>query len=151
MVSYGIISQEATSGGLVFSCFQGLKRCMNYNETQSLTVETYPPHPNGPIDMFHIWKRVGNFGNDLRAARVKASLSIHLMGDEIAAWSTKVKPHETMRLMLWDEQSTNCDVGYGLDAFARLVNVTRSTIHPPIAATLFFLPASTCTTSWTPK
>lgn len=40
-----------------------------------------------------------------------------------------------MGVMLWDKQSTNWDVGFILDLFARLTNVTKATICLPISLT----------------
>lgn len=82
---YRISSQEANFDGLALACFRILKRHRSFDEIQDLTVEIYPPHPDRPIDMLHIWKRVKKFYDDLRAASVIPRLSLHFIEDEIAA------------------------------------------------------------------
>lgn len=132
---YRVSSQEATFDGVALSCFRVLKHRRSYNEMKDLTIEIYPPHPDRPIDMVFIWNRVQSFCEDLRTASIIPSLSIHFMEDEIAAWSTKNKPNNTMHVMLLDEQTTSCDVGFILDVFARLTDVRKSTILLPPSLT----------------
>lgn len=131
---YRISSQEATFDGLALLCFRILDKTFRYEEIQHLTVEIYPPHPDRPIDMVHIWRRVQKFYEELRAAHVIPHLSISFMEDKIAKWSTNAQPHNTMETMQYTtrpKQSTNCDIGFILDAFARLTNVKEAAIHLP--------------------
>ena len=97
----------------------------------NLTVEIYPPHPDCPIDMVHIWRRVQSFCDDLRSAPVIPGLSIYFKEDEIATWSSNGEANDTLKAMQWTKQPTNSDVTFILDLFARLTNVTKCTTQVP--------------------
>ena len=130
---YRITSQEASFDKLAISCSRLFDRTLSYSAIPHLTVNIYPPHPDRPIDMSHIWKRVQRFCNDFGAAPIKRALSIHFMEDEIARWSTDGEPHDTLKLTLLDRvnDTIQCDVTYILDLFACLIDVQISIHLPP--------------------
>ena len=126
---YRVSSQESDFDGLARLYSRFFYRKLSFAEIPHLTIEIYPPHPDRPIDLEYIWKRVAGLCLELHAAPHLGDLTVCFMEDEIAKWSIGGVPNITMAVSPGDYASV--DVDLILEALALITNVPRCTIHIP--------------------
>ena len=76
---YRISPKEATFDRLTLAHCRVLGKELPYTGNPHLKIEIYPPHPDRPIDIVHIWRRVHTLCNRISTTLVIENLSIHFM------------------------------------------------------------------------
>ena len=131
---YQINSQYAGLCSLAVLTYKGDRYSPDFSQMKDLVIEILPPHPDRPIDIVHIWRRVQKLCNELHAMQQVHDLSVHFKEDSIATWSINSIPHQTAGICInpkKPEEAIDCDVGQMLMLFARLTNVTKARIILP--------------------
>ena len=91
-----VCCQDATFDGLVRSCFQTKGLSLEYENIAHLRIEVYPPHQDRPDDVKYIWSHFIRLCCNLRKATYVQHLSVHLLENEYAAWSSDGRPSDTI-------------------------------------------------------
>ena len=78
---------------LGLSCFIAQQRPKSYGGLPKLWIEIWPPHPDRPIDMYHIHRHLRDLREELRAVAVGIpELIIEFKESEIAKWTHDGEP-----------------------------------------------------------
>ena len=128
---YQITCWDAHFDQLADWSFRARQQHPTFDGIQHLVVEIHPPHQDRLIDMLYIWRRAQKLCDDLRAIKQVPQLSVHFEEDDIAAWSTKGIPHQSMGIVPWWKHPKNNDIGQLIHLFAHLTNVTKARISLP--------------------
>ena len=125
-----VTAQDIEFDSFALSCFIAQQRCKELNGERRLIVEIWPPHPERPVDIYHIWKNVQKLRNNLRAIPHIKELHIIFLENDIATWS-----HGSKALQLLDSMKQPdlrfSDVDSILDLLIRLTNVKKAVIKLP--------------------
>ena len=103
-------------------CFRIKRHVPNLGRMRHLVLNIYPPDPDKPIEMWHIWKHVQSFCEDLAAQRRISQLTIKFIESDRARWATNGVAHTTMDLPYDDDDFCGDDVGQILQTLARFVD-----------------------------
>ena len=100
-----------------------------------VVLDIYPPHPDRLVDMAHIWRRVKEECDRLRALGRVSALTVRFVEDDIATWSPNRAEMWRKLVCRWDEDPSNCYVRNVLAVSQRLDNISKArVILPPSLA-----------------
>ena len=124
--TYRISWRESTFDGLARSCFRARKAKPGYCSMSHLRIEFYPPHPDRPTNMVHIFQRAERLCYKLRVLPSLQHLTIEFLENSFARWSVNGKPRDSMGV------NPDCsDVEHILALYYTVCNVTKVNIHLP--------------------
>ena len=116
---------------LAETCFIAQRRSRDYDTISHLIIEIWPPHPNRPVDMIHIWRHLRQLRTTLRHMPLLKQVSFFFKDNEISTWTLDGKPLNVLKT------KSNVFLGMGvddittiMDLFAR-VRVAEATFHMP--------------------
>lgn len=118
----------ATFDMLGLSCFIAQERPKNYDGLPGLRIEIWPPHPDRPVEMFHIYEHIRKLRDKLRAAPQIPKLLIWFKEDKLVKWSEDGKPRRTLQEL---DEYVRDDMEIVLDLFARITNVKKANVRLP--------------------
>ena len=130
-ITLRITHQGPHFDGLAETCFIAQRRSRDYSTISHLVIEIWPPHPDRPVDMFHIWRHLRQLRTELRDMPLLKEVSFFFRDNEMSTWTLDGKPLDVLRA------ESNCFLGMGvddvttiMDLFAR-VRVAKATFHMP--------------------
>lgn len=119
--------QDKNFDCLALSSFIAQQCRKSFDDIPHLVVEIWPPHPDRPGDLIHIYSHLRRLRDDIRDARLP-KLDLIFLENSIATWSDCGKPSK------WLEQEfpeswilLDNDINYIIDLFTRIRNV--GTVH----------------------
>ena len=113
---------------LGLSCFIAQERSKGYDDLPGLRIEIWPPHPDRPVDMFHIYEHIRKLRDKLRAAPQIPKLLIWFKENKLVKWSEDGKPRRTLEEL---DEYVRDDMEIVLDHFARITNVKKANVRLP--------------------
>lgn len=121
-----VTAQDIEFDSFALSCFIAQQRRKDLNGERRLIVEIWPPHPERPVDVYHIWKNVQKLRNNLRAIPHLKELHIIFLENDIATWSHGGKALQLLDSMKQPKEDLRfSDVGLILGLLIRLTNVKK--------------------------
>lgn len=126
-----VTSYGASFDMLGLSCFISQQCPKSYSGLPKVGIESWPPHPDRPVEMYNINYYLTELRNELRATSVGISiLVIFFKENKIAKWTQDGRP----RFDLSEPGDTDplfSDIAKVLDHFACVTNVTKVQIGLP--------------------
>ena len=119
---------------LGLSCFIAQQHSRSYGDLPDLKIEIWPPHPDRPIEMFHIHCHLRILRDELRAVSHIPKLRIWFLENDYAKWTQD----GGLRFVLSDPEERDpldSDLAKILDHFACVTNVTKAHIRLPRSLT----------------
>ena len=117
--------------GLAETCFIAQRRPRDYSTISHLVIEIWPPHPDRPVDMIHIWRHLRQLRTELRHMPLLKQVSFFFRDNEISTWTLDGKPLDVLRSrsMVFLGMGVD-DITTIMDLFTR-VRVAEATFHMP--------------------
>jgi len=136
-----VTREDLTFDSQALSCFIIQNRPKEYAKIPHLAVEIWPPHPDRPIDVYHIYKDLQQLRNDLRNVPQIGRLDLIFLEDNLADWSSVNEYQHFLRPQHY-LSNTNVppvdgwspydnDIVTLTDIFALLGNVSKACIRLP--------------------
>ena len=72
-------------------CFRIKHHTPRLNRMRSISLNIYPPDPDRPVDMWHIWKHVQNFCKEIASRRRIKRLTVKFLETDHAKWKTTLE------------------------------------------------------------
>ena len=117
--------------GLAETCFIAQRRPRGYSAITHLVMDIWPPHPDRPVDMIHIWRHLRQLRTELRNMSQLKQVSFFFRDNELSTWTLDGKALNVMKYR------SNLFLGVGIDdattimgLFTR-VRVAKATFHMP--------------------
>lgn len=121
--------------GLAETCFIAQRLPRDYSKMSHLFIEIWPPHPDRPVDMIHMWRHLRQLRAKLRDMPLLKQVSFFFKDNEMSTWTLDGKPLDVLK----SSNTPGCKsfLGMGVDdittimeLFAR-VRVAKATFHMP--------------------
>ena len=134
------IHLRVTHQGVHFSsiaetCFIAQRhRPRDYSKISHLVVEIWPPHPDRPVDMIHIWRHLRKIRAELRDIPPLKQISFLFSDNETAKWTLDGKPLDVLKSR---SSRSHSFLGRGVDDLTTImdlftrVRVAKATFHMP--------------------
>ena len=126
--------QDRRFDALALSSFIVQQRRQAYDDIPHLVVEIWPPHPDRPIDAYHIYEQLRLLREDLRAISRISKLDLVFLENGIATWvmdDGKVPNWLGLNVSGCPVGPRFTDIGHMLDLFEGLTNVGTARICLP--------------------
>ena len=129
--TYRISWQESRFDEFTMSGFRARKEKPDQN-IKHFILEIYPPHPDRPTDMLHIWREVEGVRDTIGRYWTTERISIVFRENEIASWSHDGEPRDSMNLYGRSNHNASVsDITLILEILDTLANITEVNIQLP--------------------
>ena len=92
-------------------CFKIKAHLPEFIEMKHLILNIFPPDPDKPIDMWHIWYHLQKLCVKLVADQPIPQLTVRFIEDDRAGWATNGALHSTLNLPVDEEDVDGNDIG----------------------------------------
>ena len=131
-VTLRVTHQGTHFDSLAETCLIAQRHPRDYGTLSRLVVEMWPPHPDRPVDMTHIWRHLRQLRTRLRHMPLLTKVSFLFRDNEISTWTLGGKPLDVLK------SYSNRFLGLGLDDITTImdlftrVRVAQATFHMPL-------------------
>ncbi|KAL8859322.1 MAG: hypothetical protein Q9178_004260 [Gyalolechia marmorata] len=120
--TYNITAEHAGLDEFSKWCFKIKGHPPRLGRMKHLVLNVYPPNPDRPHEMWHIWDHVRTFSKDLGPQRRIPQLTVNFLDTPKARWATNGVPNATMKLRSSDDDFGDYDVEKVMMTLYRFVN-----------------------------
>ena len=124
-----VTHQGSHFDSLAETSFIAQPRSREYSEISRLRIDIWPPHPDRPVDMVHIWRHLRQLRTKLRDTPLLKQVSFFFRDNEMSTWTLDGKPLDLLKSKFLPGTGVD-DVTTIMDLFTR-VRVAKATFHMP--------------------
>ena len=116
---------------LAETCFIAQRLPRNYSTISHLVIEIWPPYPDRPVDMIHIWRHLRQLRTELRHMPLLKQVSFFFRDNKMSTWTLDGKPLNVLK------SDSRGFLGIGVDDVTTIIDlftrvrVAKATFHMP--------------------
>ena len=130
-ITLRVTHQGTHFDGFAETCLIAQRRPRDFSTISRLVIDIWPPHPDRPVDMIHIWMHLRQLRTQLRHMPLLNQLCFFFSDNEMSTWTLDGKPLNVMR----SDSEAFLGAGFDdittiMDLFTR-VRVAKATFSMP--------------------